>query len=529
MKENLERVLIFDTTLRDGEQSAGASMSVEDKLLISENLNDMKVDIIEAGFPFASKGDFEAVKKISEISKYSVVCALARAQFSDIDSAGEAIKKAKRKRIHTFISTSDLHMKYKLRMNREEVLQAIKKSILRAKRYTNDIEWSPEDASRTELDFLYKTIEIAISSGARTINIPDTVGYAIPSEFSKLIKKIRKNVANIDKATISVHCHNDLGLAVSNSLGAITEGARQIECTINGIGERAGNAALEEIVMCLKTRKDKLPFYTNVNTKKITSVSHLVSSITGFSVQPNKAIVGKNAFAHESGIHQDGMLKNSNTYEIITPESVGLSSSELVLGKHSGRHAFKVKLQDLGYSFNESKINKLFKSFKDLADKKKQIFEEDIYALVDDEQNLLKKRAIDFLGLTLSCGYKSKSKAKISINYLGKKITKECDGNGPIDSIFKAIKKLVPNNASLVLYQVNAITKGTDAQAEVSVRLEEDGITVHGIGSDVDTMAASAKAYIGALNKLILKKKRQEESKESFFGQTKQKVDKHVI
>ena len=328
-----EKVTIFDTTLRDGEQSAGASMSVEDKVSIASKLDDMKVDVIEAGFPLASKGDFEAVEKISRIAKHSIICGLARAQDKDIEFAGKALLKAKRRRIHTFISTSDLHMKYKLNMERIEVIEAIKKSITNARKFTDDVEWSPEDASRTEKDFLYKTIEIAINSGANTINIPDTVGYAIPFEFGELIKSIKSNVSNIDKAIISVHCHNDLGLAVSNSISAIINGARQVECTINGIGERAGNAALEEIVMCLKTRKDKLNYFTNVDASKIATISHLVSTITGFNVQPNKAIVGKNAFAHESGIHQDGMLKNANTYEIITPESVGFSSSELVLGK----------------------------------------------------------------------------------------------------------------------------------------------------------------------------------------------------
>ena len=410
----MEKIIIFDTTLRDGEQSAGASMSVEDKLLIAKNLDSMKVDIIEAGFPYASDGDFEAVSKISKICKYSTVCGLARANNNDIDSAGGALKQAKKNRIHTFISTSDLHMKYKLKMDRNEVIDAIKKSIKRAAKYTSDIEWSPEDASRTDLDFLYKSIEVAITNGATTINIPDTVGYAIPSEFGELIKKIKSNVVNIDKAIISVHCHNDLGLAVSNSLSAIIGGARQVECTINGIGERAGNAALEEIVMCLKTRKDSLPYYSDVDTKKITNISHLVSTITGFSVQPNKAIVGKNAFAHESGIHQDGMLKHTNTYEIMTPESVGLSSSELVLGKHSGRHAFKVKLNELGYEFSDNKINLLFKRFKELADKKKQIFEEDLLALADEEQSISKVKYIELLDISIKCGSNQKSSASVN-------------------------------------------------------------------------------------------------------------------
>ncbi len=526
MKKN--KIIIFDTTLRDGEQSAGASMSIEDKMEIATKLNEMKVDIIEAGFPFASKGDFQAVKKVSEISTHSIICGLARSQDKDIDAAGEALAQAERKRIHTFISTSDLHMKYKLRMSKKEVLESIKKSIARASKYTSDIEWSPEDASRTNLDFLYKSIEVAISSGATTINIPDTVGYAIPKEFASLIKKIKNNVSNIDKAVISVHCHNDLGLAVSNSLSAIIEGARQVECTVNGIGERAGNAALEEIVMCLKTRADKLPFYTDINTKKITVISHLVSTITGFPVQPNKAIVGKNAFAHESGIHQDGMLKNANTYEIITPESIGLSSSELVLGKHSGRHAFKVKLSELGYDFDERNINKLFKQFKNLADKKKQVFEEDLYAIVDSEKNFQKKMPIDLIDLSLKCGQGKNSEAKLKLEIFGEKKVIKKVGNGPIDAIFNALKALIPNKANLIVYQVNAITKGTDAQAEVNVRLEEKLISVQGQGSDVDTMVASAKAYINAMNKLILKRKKADDSK-SVLQTSNEKLDKHVI
>ncbi len=524
----MEKIIIFDTTLRDGEQSAGASMSVEDKLLIAKNLDLMKVDIIEAGFPYASQGDFEAVSKISKICKHSTVCGLARANNNDIDSAGKALKQAKKRRIHTFISTSNLHMKYKLKMDRKEVIDSIKKSIKRAAKYTSDIEWSPEDASRTELDFLYKSIEVAISTGATTINIPDTVGYAIPNEFGELIKNIKNSVVNIDKAIISVHCHNDLGLAVSNSLSAIISGARQVECTINGIGERAGNAALEEIIMCLKTRKDSLPYYSDVDTKKITNISHLVSTITGFSVQPNKAIVGKNAFAHESGIHQDGMLKHTNTYEIMTPESVGLSSSELVLGKHSGRHAFKVKLNELGYEFSDSKINLLFKKFKELADKKKQVFEEDLLALADEEQSLSKVKYIDLLDISIKCGSNQKSLAFVKLKYLNKTLTRESEGAGPIDAVFKSIKSLITTKAHLVVYQVNAITKGTDAQAEVSVRLEESGVSVLGVGNDIDTIVASGKAYIDGLNKLINKKSKAKDSKK-ILNSSNRTIDKHVI
>ncbi len=524
----MEKIVIFDTTLRDGEQSAGASMSVEDKLLIAKNLDLMKVDVIEAGFPYASEGDFDAVNKIAKNCKFSTICGLARANFNDIDSAGRALKPAKKRRIHTFISTSDLHMRYKLKMQKDEVVEAIKKSIKRARKFTDDIEWSPEDASRTNLDFLFKTIEVAINFGATTINIPDTVGYAIPGEFGALIKKIKTNVVNIDKAIISVHCHNDLGLAVSNSISAIIGGARQVECTINGIGERAGNAALEEIVMCLKTRKDSLPYYTDVDTKKITNISHLVSTVTGFSVQPNKAIVGKNAFAHESGIHQDGMLKHSNTYEIMTPESVGLSSSELVLGKHSGRHAFKVKLLELGYKFENDKINILFENFKKLADKKKQIFEEDLVALADQEQLVSNKKLINLLDISIKCGLNQKSFAFVRLKYMNKVIEKESSGTGPIDAVFNSIKKMINVKARLAVYQVNAITKGTDAQAEVSVRLEENGMSVLGLGSDIDTIVASGKAYINGLNKLINKKNKVKDSKK-VLKSLNDTIDKHVI
>ncbi len=523
-----EKIIIFDTTLRDGEQSAGASMSVEDKVSIALKLDEMKVDVIEAGFPFASKGDFDAVEKISEISNNSIICGLARAHDKDIEFAGRALKKAKRKRIHTFISTSDLHMKFKLNMDKNEVIDAIKKSINKAKSYTDDVEWSPEDASRTDKDFLYKTIETAINNGATTINIPDTVGYAVPFEFGEMIKNIKHNVTNIDKAIISVHCHNDLGLAVSNSIFAIINGARQIECTVNGIGERAGNAALEEIVMCLKTRKDKLNFFTNLDTTKIATISHLVSTITGFNVQPNKAIVGKNAFAHESGIHQDGMLKNANTYEIITPESVGFGSSELVLGKHSGRHAFKVKLNDLGFDLDDKRINNLFSKFKDLADKKKQIYEEDLLTLIDDKQNNIAKKFIELINVDIKCGSSKKAYAKIKLKIFDKVKTIEKTGNGPIDAIFTALKNVLPNKINLLVYQVNAITKGTDAIAEVNVRIEENSITVLGQGSDLDTLVASAKAYVNAINKLILKREKLKDAKKKIFN-SKEKVDKHVI
>ena len=383
-KDSSEKVLIFDTTLRDGEQSPGCSMNLEEKLRIAETLQSLGVDIIEAGFAIASNGDFESVKTISDTLDGPIICSLSRASYKDIDRSAEALRYAKRKRIHTFLSTSPLHMKYKLQMEPDNVLDMVVDSVAYARNKVDDVEWSPEDGSRTEHDFLCRCVEAAIKAGATTINIPDTVGYAIPEEFGSLIKMIKNRVPNIDKAIISVHCHNDLGLAVANSLASLKEGARQIECTINGIGERAGNTSLEEVVMAIKTRKDLLPYSTNINTEVITRSSRLLSAITGFSVQPNKAIVGANAFAHESGIHQDGMLKHAGTYEIMTPESVGLNKSTLVMGKHSGRHAFKSKLSELGYEVSDNQLNDAFHRFKDLSDKKKDIFDEDIIALVDD-------------------------------------------------------------------------------------------------------------------------------------------------
>ena len=481
------RVYIFDTTMRDGEQSPGASMSLEEKIQISRVFDELGVDIIEAGFPIASPGDFEAVSEISKILKNSIPAGLSRHSKKDIDRCYEALKHAPRFRIHTFISTSPLHMKHKLNKSPEEVYESIKEHVTYARKFTDDVEWSCEDGTRTDMDYMCKTVELAINCGAKTINIPDTVGYTVPSEFTKIIQTLLNKVPNIDKAILSTHCHNDLGLAVANSLAGVQAGARQIECTINGIGERAGNAALEEIVMCLKTRKDKLNYFTDIDTSKIATISHLVSTITGFNVQPNKAIVGKNAFAHESGIHQDGMLKNANTYEIITPESVGFSSSELVLGKHSGRHAFKVKLNDLGFEFNDKKINLLFKKFKDLADRKKQIYEEDLLALIDDKGSSSTKEYLELIDISISCGSSKRATAKIKIKISDKTKILKKDGNGPIDAIFSALKNVIPNKINLLVYQVNAITKGTDAIAEVSVRIEEESITVLGQGSDLDT------------------------------------------
>lgn len=503
-------VVIFDTTLRDGEQSPGASMNLDEKLRIAQLLEEMGVDIIEAGFPIASEGDFKAVNGIAKVVTRSVVCGLARATRPDIERAAEAIKPARRGRIHTFISTSPLHMKHKLQMEPEQVYQAVIDSVKYARRFTDDVEWSCEDGSRTEHDFMCRCVEAAIASGATTINIPDTVGYAMPDEFGALIAMLFNRVPNIDKAIISVHCHNDLGLAVANSLAAVKAGARQVECTINGLGERAGNAAMEEIVMALKTRQNTMPYSTSVVTEHITKASRLVSTITGFVVQPNKAIVGANAFAHESGIHQDGMLKNAQTYEIMTPASVGLSKSNLVLGKHSGRHAFREKLKELGYDLGDNAIQSAFKRFKDLADVKKEIFDDDLMALVDDEV----VRTNDRLRLTsmeILCGTVHRPpKASLEMEIDGQIHACSATGDGPVDAAFNCVKQLFPHRARLQLYQVQAVTHGTDAQAEVTVRLAEEGKSVNGQGADTDTMVASVKAYLNALNKLLVKREKTE-------------------
>lgn len=508
MNSQNNRVIIFDTTLRDGEQSPGASMNLDEKIRIATVLEEMGVDVIEAGFPIASDGDFEAVNEIAKIVKSSTVCGLARATKGDIERCADAIKPAGRGRIHTFISTSPLHMKYKLQMEPERVFEKVKESVAFARNFTDDVEWSAEDGSRTERDFLARCVEAAIAAGARTINIPDTVGYAVPHEFSALIEFLFNTVPNIDKAIISVHCHNDLGLAVANSLAAVSAGARQVECTINGLGERAGNAAMEEVVMALRTRQDLMPFQTGIVTENIIRASRLVSTITGFTVQPNKAIVGKNAFAHESGIHQDGMLKHAGTYEIMTPESVGLTQSKLVLGKHSGRHAFKEKLKDLGYDVDENAVEDAFKRFKDLADKKKDVFDEDIIALVDDEVVRTNDR-LQLISLEILCGTKHQPpKAELEMEIDG--VVKSCKstGDGPVDAAFNAVKALFPHGARLQLYQVHAVTGGTDAQAEVTVRLEEEGRSVNGQAADTDTMVASVKAYLNALNKLLVKREK---------------------
>ena len=500
-----DRVYIFDTTLRDGEQSPGATMNLDEKMQIALILEEMQVDIIEAGFPIASNGDFEAVSEISKNIKNSTIAGLSRAKIADIDRAWEAVKHAKSPRIHTFIATSPIHMKYKLMKTEEEVLDSIKHTVSHARNLCDNIEWSCEDGGRSNLEFLYKCIELAIDSGATTINIPDTVGFTLPSEFGSIFKAVRNNVPNIDKAILSTHTHNDLGLAVANSVAAIQEGARQVECTINGLGERAGNAALEEVVMTLKVKKDLMPFHTNVKSEYITKASRLVSSITGFTVQPNKAIVGANAFAHEAGIHQDGMLKNAETYEIMTPESVGLNKSSLVLGKHSGKHAFSEKLKELGYDFGDNALMEVFGRFKDLADKKKEIFEEDLIALAG-ERTLTYDEHIKFVSLEVNAGSLSKHQAKLTLIMDDKKQSNLSDGNGPVDATFNAIKQITQTDFRLKLYQVHAITAGTDAQGEVTVRLEDDDLSSQAKGSDPDIIVASAKAYISALNRLIFKK-----------------------
>jgi len=502
-----DRVVIFDTTLRDGEQSPGATMTHDEKLEVAELLDEMGVDIIEAGFPIASEGDFAAVNEIAKRTQKAVVCGLARAGQKDIDRCGEAIKLARRGRIHTFISTSPVHMMWKLQMEPEKVFEMVVASVTRARGYTEDVEWSCEDGTRSEIDFLCRCIEAAIKAGASTINIPDTVGYTVPEEYFRLIKTLRERVPNSDKARFSAHCHDDLGMAVANSLAGVQAGIRQIECTVNGIGERAGNAALEEVVMAMRVRNDVMPYWTNVDATKLTRASKLVSAVTSFPVQYNKAIVGRNAFAHESGIHQDGMLKHTQTYEIMTPDSVGVKQTSLVMGKHSGRHAFVHKLEELGYKLADNQLEDAFVRFKALADRKKQVYDEDIEALVDEEIAHAHDR-IKVLSMTVIAGTMGPQSATLSLDIDGKHVTTQETGNGPVDAIFKAIRALVPHDATLELYQVHAVTEGTDAQAEVSVRLSEYGRAVTAKGTDPDTLVASAKAYLGALNKLMVRRAR---------------------
>jgi 2-isopropylmalate synthase len=505
-----DRVIIFDTTLRDGEQSPGFSMTLSEKLRMAEALAELGVDVIEAGFPIASNDDFQSVKQISETVRGPVICGLARAAPGDILRAAEAVKGAARPRIHTFISTSELHMKAKLQLEPEQVIERITQSVTLARNHVADVEWSAEDGSRTDPDFLCRAVDAAIRAGATTINIPDTVGYAMPADLTRIFAMLRERVPGADGVLFSTHNHNDLGLAVANSLAAVAAGARQIEGAVNGIGERAGNCSIEEVVMAIRTRPDAQPYVTNIVTENILKVSRLLSTTTGFDVQPNKAIVGRNAFAHESGIHQDGMLKNALTYEIMTPASVGWSKSSLVLGKHSGRAAFRAKLKEMGYGdLSDNQINDAFVRFKDLADRKKTVFEEDLMALVDDAA-VRDHQRIRFESMTVWTGSRGPARAHLCLEIDGARATAEAEGDGGVDAAFKAIRALFPHEAELRLYSVGAVTEGTDAQAKTTVRLEENGRLVDGQGADTDTIVAAVRAYVHALNKLLVKRERTE-------------------
>ncbi|WP_370979234.1 2-isopropylmalate synthase [Agaribacterium sp. ZY112] len=498
-----DKLVIFDTTLRDGEQSPGASMTRDEKVRIAKMLEKMRVDVIEAGFAIASPGDFESVKAVADTVRESTVCSLARAVDADIDRAAEALKGAERSRIHTFIATSPIHMKYKLRMEPDAVLQRAIHAVKRARSYTSDVEFSLEDGSRSDFDFMCRITEAAINAGASTINVPDTVGYGEPGEYGAMFKRLIENVANSDKAIFSTHCHNDLGLAVANSLSAVMNGVRQIECTINGLGERAGNAALEEVVMAVRTRKDVFPVETDIITEHIVPTSRLVSSVTGFPVQPNKAIVGANAFAHESGIHQDGVLKHRETYEIMKAEDVGWNTNKIVLGKHSGRAAVKARFDDLGISFeSQDALNLAFARFKELADKKHEIFDEDLQTLVSSSSQ--KDVTEKFLIVDMEVNSKTGQKpvARLTLQVDGKSVEAQSEGSGPVDAAFKAVESVANSDADLQLYSVNSITKGTESQGEVTVRLEKGGQIVNGVGSDTDIVVASVKAYLMALNLL---------------------------
>lgn len=499
-----DKLIIFDTTLRDGEQSPGASMTREEKLRIAKQLEKLRVDVIEAGFAASSNGDFECVKAIAETIKDSTVCSLSRAFDRDISRAGEALKNARSPRIHTFIATSALHMEHKLRMTADQVYDQARSAVRFARQYTDNVEFSPEDGSRSDIDFLCRVIEGVIAEGARTINIADTVGYAVPELFGNLVRTLRERVPNSDKAVWSVHCHNDLGMAVANSLAGVMAGARQVECTINGLGERAGNTSLEEIVMAVKTRRDFFKMELGIDATQIVPASRLVSGITGFIVQPNKAVVGANAFAHASGIHQDGVLKNRDTYEIMKAEDVGWSTNKIVLGKLSGRTAFKLRLQELGIVLeSETEMNAAFMRFKDLADRKSEIFDEDLHALVSDQA--VHKDAYEHIALISMSQHSEmgdKPQAEVVIRVAGKEFRSQSSGNGPVDATLRAIEAHVKSEAEMTLYSVNAITGGTEAQGEVTVRLTKAGRIVNGVGADPDIVVASAKAYISALNKL---------------------------
>ncbi|MFA5629221.1 MAG: 2-isopropylmalate synthase [Dehalococcoidales bacterium] len=501
----MDKVVIFDTTLRDGEQAAGASLNINEKIEIARQLEKLGVDALEAGFPASSAGDFEAVELISREIRKPIICGLARAIASDIDKAAEALKQARHPRIHVFVSSSDVHIMHQLKKSKEEVLEMAFNMVKRARGYVEDVEFSPMDASRSSPEYIYNMLEAVIDAGATTLNIPDTVGYAVPDEFGKLIAGIFKNVPNIGKAKISVHCHNDLGLAVANSLAAINNGARQIECTVNGIGERAGNAALEEIVMILKTRNDLFDVTTNINTEEIYKTSRLVSELTGFPVQPNKAVVGGNAFRHQSGIHQDGMMKMSSTYEIMDPKSIGVPSSSLVMGKSSGRHAFKERLSELGYNPTDEDINRLFIAFKELADKKKEVTDRDIESLVAQEKREgITTEAYRLDRLQVTCGDKGVPTAAVRlVAGDGNTIADAALGTGPVDAVYEAINRLVKVPNKLTEFTVKSVTGGIDAIGEVLIRIESDAVTYTGRGADTDIIVASAKAYLNALNKLL--------------------------
>jgi len=498
-----EKLVIFDTTLRDGEQSPGASMTRDEKLRIARALEKMQVDVIEAGFPAASPGDFESVQSIAKTIKESTVCGLARAIELDIERAGEAIKPAASGRIHTFIATSPIHMEHKLRMEPDAVIEQAVWAVKRARDFTDNVEFSAEDAGRSEIDFLCRIFEAVIDAGATTINVPDTVGYALPHQFGETIRTLLERVPNSDKAIFSVHCHNDLGLAVANSLAAVANGARQVECTINGLGERAGNASLEEVAMAVRTRRDQFNCETHLDTTQIVNCSRLVSGITGFPVQPNKAIVGANAFAHESGIHQDGVLKSRETYEIMRAEDVGWSQNRMVLGKHSGRSAFRSRLNELGISFeSEEELNDAFRSFKELADKKHEIFDDDLQALVSDAGFAAENERLKLVSMKVCSETGETPQATLVLSLDGQECVGTEQGSGPVDASFKAIESVVNSGAELQLYSVNAITSGTDAQGEVTVRLQKEDRIVNGQGADTDIVIASAKAYVNAFNRL---------------------------
>ncbi|MCK4841997.1 MAG: 2-isopropylmalate synthase [Methylococcales bacterium] len=509
-----DKLIIFDTTLRDGEQSPGASMTRDEKVRIAKALERMKVDVIEAGFPAASVGDFEAVQAVANAVKDRTVCGLARALDKDIDRAGEALKGANSSRIHTFIATSPIHMQMKLKMEPDQVIEYAVRAVKRARQYTDNIEFSPEDAGRSEEDFLCRILEAVIDAGASTLNIPDTVGYSVPHQFGGMIANLINRIPNSDKAVFSVHCHNDLGLAVANSLSAVMNGARQVECTINGLGERAGNASLEEVVMAVRTRQDVFPCATELDTTEILTCSKLVSSITGFPVQPNKAIVGANAFAHESGIHQDGVLKNPETYEIMKAEDVGWSANRMVLGKHSGRNAFKSRMTELGYEFNsEEELNDTFFQFKQLADKKHEIFDEDLQALISEVSFGAEDEHIKLIALKVCSETGETPLATVTLRVNDEEMTGSSEGSGAVDASLKAIESLVKSDATLGLYSVNSLTNGTDAQGDVTVRLEKAGRIVNGQGADTDIVIASAKAYINALSKLQMPEQRKHPQK----------------